>query len=111
MQNIVIERQNANIEALDAELRAVYGELVYGISKHGNQVIVHLADGADAKPAQQVVAAHDEKALTPAQTKQNQLEAERKIYLAEPIAVDATLSELIQRVAWLEKEIRDLRRM
>jgi hypothetical protein len=109
MQDVVFERLDVNVAKLDADLREVYGDKVYGLSRCGKLVMIHLADGADSRLAQQIVDAHDDTVLTPAQVERAQLEAERETYLAEPIAFDITQADLVARVAWLEKEILDLR--
>jgi hypothetical protein len=70
MQNILVEKYNVNTDALDAVLRAAFGEQVFGISTGPHGVIVHLAD--DVTPAQiaqaeQIVIDHDPSILTPEQ--------------------------------------------
>jgi hypothetical protein len=62
MRDVIIQRGNIEVGALDAEVRAALGEAVTGISAYGDQVIVHLQDEF-ATPqriaqAQQIVAAH-----------------------------------------------------
>jgi hypothetical protein len=71
MKNIKIERQNINIAALDATIRAAFGEQVSGISTGPYGVMIHMAD--DVTPAQieqtrQIVADHDETVQTPEQS-------------------------------------------
>lgn len=125
MTDILIER-SANIEALEAELRADLGALVKGVSAGPYGVILHLA--ADAAPhaiqqARAIAAAHDPAILTPgqqaAQTRQQTITQGRRDHAqplnpADYIPGTATpQAELIRtlaaRIAWLEAELRDLR--
>ena len=112
MKNVIVERQNINTQALDGELRAALGALVYGISASRGQVVVHLDSAASAQDeaqAEQIVIDHDASQLTAEQQAQADLEAERDSY-ASPLDPQAiSLEDLASRVAWLEQEIRDLR--
>ena len=100
MQNVIVERQDINVEALDGELRAALGALVYGISLSRGEVVVHLdsaATAADEAQAEQIVVDHDETQLTAEQQAQADLEAERDSY-ASPLDPQAvTLQDLAAR--------------
>jgi hypothetical protein len=122
MKDITIERSAVNIDALDAELRAALGAATSGYSIGGGKVIVHLLDSATPQQealARQVVATHDAARLT----QQQQQEAERQSRLAQSrrdfgaMEIDLapygtqppTIQQLAQKIAWLEREITDLR--
>jgi hypothetical protein len=121
MQHITIQRETVNIEALDAQLRDALGEVVHGISTGPKGVTAHLNDTAtanDLAQAESIVTAHDPSVLTADQqneiARQHQLAASRDANV-EPIdpAIakdqDAVIRLLVQKVAWLEQEIADLR--
>lgn len=121
MQDISFTRESANVEALDAELRAALGALMLGVSAAANTVTVHLAAPAAPDQAQhigQIVRDHDAARLTPRQ----QAELARRAliddarsrhaglldpadFAAEPDAI----RRLADRLAWLELELRELR--
>jgi len=71
MKDILIERWNVNSTALDASLRAAFGEPVFGgISTGSYGVTVHLADDVtieQIEQARQMVIDHDPAILTPEQ--------------------------------------------
>ncbi len=122
MKDIAIERSTVNIDALDAELRAALGAATTGFTIGGGRVTVHLLDSAipaQETLARQIVAAHDSARLT----QQQQLEAERKgkldqarrdygaaeIDLAPYGVQPPPIQQLAQKIAWLERELADLR--
>jgi hypothetical protein len=123
MKDISIERSIVNIDALDSELRAALGELTTGFSTGGGRVIVHLLDAATSQQeglARQIVLAHDPARLTPPQQleaeRQAKLDQARKEYGAAEIDLAVydsqgpIIQQLAQKIAWLEREIADLRR-
>jgi hypothetical protein len=123
MQDITMQRSAINPEALDADLRAALGNTTSGFSTRRGMVIVHLMDDATAEQVSQarsIVEVHDPAQLTPAQqthaTNQARLEQLRS---ADGNALDpadfsgetALMQQLAQKVALLEAELRDLRRL
>ncbi len=123
MKDITIERSIVNIDALDADLRAALGDITTGFSAGGGRVVVHLLDSATPQQetlARQIVLAHDPTRLT----QQQQQEAERRSKLDQArqdygaAEIDLTMydtqepiiQQLAQKIAWLEREIADLRR-
>jgi hypothetical protein len=65
--NIAIERYDINIEALDSQLRAEFGVLIFGISTGPYGVIVHCVDTitpAQIAQVEQIVLDHDPSILT-----------------------------------------------
>jgi hypothetical protein len=121
MQHITIQREDINIKALDAELRGALGEVVHGISTGPQGVTVHLSDAAtanDLAQAESIAANHDPSVLTADQqdeiARQQELAAARDANV-EPIdpaiakGQDAVIQLLVQKIAWLEQEIADLR--
>lgn len=125
MTDILIEHA-ANIEALEAELRADLGALVKGVSAGPYGVMLHLGDQAAARDIQQaraLAAAHDPAVRTPQQIAAGQRQqrlAQGRADHADPLnpadyipGAGAPQAELIARLAarlaWLETEIRDLR--
>lgn len=123
MKDITIERSTVNIDGLDAELRAALGAITTGFSLGGGKVTVHLLDAATPQQeaqARQIVLAHDSARLTPEQQaealRKTRLDQARRDYGATEIdlAPYATqgpmIQQLAQKIAWLEREIADLRR-
>ncbi|MEQ8673205.1 MAG: hypothetical protein RLP44_28040 [Aggregatilineales bacterium] len=121
MIDLIIARQTINSDALDAELRSALAEKVLGISSNGANVTVHLDDTAteaDLLQAESLVIAHDPAQLTPRQqrieTRRDQLDTDRDANTV-PLNLDDYLLQLplirrlAQKIAWLEREIRDLR--
>lgn len=121
MQNVIIQRETVNFGALDDALRTALGELLIGINVGGEQVTVHLDDEVTPEQIDQVrsiVEDHDPTQLTPAQQaeleRQQQLQQMREEN-AQPLDVSAydeqeeSIRQLVARVAWLEREITDLR--
>lgn len=108
MQNInfTIE-QVVNFGALDAEMRAVFGERISGISAIENRVIVHVLEPAegDEALAQAALDAHDPDALTPEQAALRV--AEDAPARAAAIPGWATWDEA-QAVAYIENNVKDL---
>lgn len=121
MREIVIQRVRVNIEGLDADLRTLLGEAFYGISANRQGVIVHLAESVDEDTLMQVeaqVIAHDPDLLTDSQrTRRDRriaIEQARRDYITPLDPADfpdalPVIRALIRRIAWLEREIRDLR--
>jgi hypothetical protein len=123
MKDITIERGVVNIDALDSDLRAALGDSTSGFSVGGGRVIVHLLDSATRQQedqARQIVLTHDPTRLTPQQQQQAERQARldqaRKDYGAAEIDLTVYASQgpiiqqLAQKIAWLEREISDLRR-
>jgi hypothetical protein len=123
MKDITIERAIVNIDALDADLRAALGDSTSGFSVGGGRVIVHLLDAAtrqQEEQARQIVLIHDPARLTQQQQQQAasqaKLDQARRDYGAAEIDLTVYASQgpiiqqLAQKIAWLEREIADLRR-
>lgn len=122
MIDITIDKTNINIEALDADLIAALPGLVSGISTGWYGVTVHLVDNAtqgEIDTAIAIVNAHDSSVKTADQLSEEQ----RKLDLTtsqdanktalEPndyLGETALLQALVNKVAWLEMEIVDLRK-
>lgn len=121
MQNIEITRIGVNIPALDAQLRAQLASQLYGISVSAGKVIVHLTDTATADDfvtIQTLVSEHNPAQLTAVQIKQKaaqeNLQTARSQFTQSLDPDDfrdesASIQTLIERLNWLENEIRDLR--
>jgi hypothetical protein len=123
MKDIAIERGIVNIDALDADLRADLGDITTGFSVVVGTVIVHLLDTATPQQenrARQIVLAHDPTRLTQQQQQQAERQARldqaRRDYGAAEIDLSVYASQgpiiqqLAQKIAWLEREITNLRR-
>jgi hypothetical protein len=123
MKDITIERGIVNIDALDADLRAALGDITSGFSVSGGRVIVHLLDAATRQQedqARQIVLNHDPTRLTQQQQQQAERQAKldqaRKDYGTAEIDLTVYASQgpiiqqLAQKIAWLEREVTDLRR-
>jgi len=123
MKDIIIERSAVNIDALDAELRAALGPATSGFTLGGGKVIVHLVDTAapqQENQARQIILNHDPARLTPEQQadilRRAKLDQARKDYGAAEIDLSLYSSQgpviqlLATKIAWLEREIADLRR-
>lgn len=119
MENIVIERQGINVEALDETLRSTLGEQFRGLSASRGQVVLHMEDGIDQagiSQAMDLVNTHDPTVLTAKQQMEADMESQRVQYAAE-LDVDApenqsadpVVNTILERLVWLEREIRDLR--
>ena len=121
MQNIQIEKRGINFEALNAEVRAEFGEHVSGISTGPYGVIVHLSDDATPEQinrVQQIVQNHDPSVLTAEQQaeieRQQNLEQVRSENGADldTSAYDgegALIQQMAQKIAWLEQEMLEMR--
>jgi hypothetical protein len=122
MLDITIQKNAVNIEALDADLRTALGEVVSGLSLSHEGVTVHLIDKATPMhidQARSIVLAHDPTVLTPAQQaallRRQKLEQSRREQAASEldqtpyIGKDPLLIALAGKIAWLEREIADLR--
>lgn len=118
MRDIFVERKTVNLDALDAELRGIFGAALSGVSFAHGLVTVHLHADADADSEQvrRIVLNHDPDALTPAQQKARdqaaRLEALRKEQTADldpSRFADPLLAELARKLAWLEQEVLSLR--
>ena len=123
MKDITIERTTVNIDALDAELCTALGAVTTGFSLGGGRVIVHLLDSATSQQeslARQIVLTHDPNRLTPEQQanelRKTKLEQARRDFGAAEIdlalysAQTPPVQQLAQKIAWLEREITDIRR-
>jgi hypothetical protein len=121
MYTIEVERHDLNHALLDQELRALAGEAYIGISTRPGVVAAHLTEVAasDVSDAvRQAIRQHDATQLTEAQAQaiadQAALEVARSAN-GVPVNPDdysqnALLQQLARKVAWLEREMRDLRR-
>jgi hypothetical protein len=122
MIDIIVGRASVNIAALDAQLRAALGIITSGFSAGNGQVVVHLletATPAQVDQARAIVIAHDPTALTTAQqaalARRQKLDQSRRDSGASEIDLslytgkDPLLDALARKVAWLEREIADLR--
>lgn len=121
MIDVIITQAEINSDGLDAELRSALAEKMIGVSANGETVTVHLEDRAtqaDQLQVAAIVTAHNAAQLTPRQqeieTRRDQLELDRVANVV-PLNVDDYLLQLpiirnlAQKIAWLEREIRDLR--
>jgi hypothetical protein len=119
MIEVWIDRSDVNIELLDAQLRAVGGDLVYGVSTQRGGVMVYISEAMSEKMRKQlaqIVRTHDSTQMTP----QQEIAAERYTLLQEarsdaPLSTedfngaDTLTRALAKKIAWLEQEIRELR--
>ena len=123
MQTFTMTRDATNVEALDTTLRAALGSPFSGISTHAGIVTVHLADEVSQEQiaqAQLIVETHDPALLTADQRASNDqqqaLTAARNANIT-PLNGDdyttesALIQQLAHKIAWLEQEITDLRRL
>lgn len=112
MDEIVFDRTGFNPELLSQELFDALGGMLSGVSWDDQSIRIHLLTTGTPEVIRAIDtarAAHDPSKLTREQQKQAQLNADRSTF-SDGIDPDiATLRELAERVAWLEREIRDLR--
>lgn len=115
---VVSSPQEPNLEQLDAELRSIFNEIIFGVSANHKEVIVHLTEEASEnqlETARELVLAHNPARLTQAQQAAKQLQTEREKQLAIPLMVQAfenepeSVQQLAEKIAWLELEILTLR--
>lgn len=121
MKTLTIYRQNINVPALDAALRSGLGSQYGGLSTYPDAVLVYLGDEtpfAQEQQAEQIVIDHDPSILTAGQQAElDQQQALAQFRANNPTALnlsayDGTAAEvqtLAAKIAWLEREIRDLR--
>jgi hypothetical protein len=120
MKDVVMQRADVNLEALEMELRAGLGTVILGVSKSGNQIILHAMDSttqAQQDQAQAILIAHDPTKLTPGQqaeqARQQKLDQLRQAYgttdldLAAYSGQAVAVLTLAQKLAWLEAELRN----
>lgn len=121
MYVIEVERGEVNIALLEAQLRTLAGSDYMGLSTRPGVVTAYLTK--DTSPAlfdalRTAMQTHDATQLTPEQAKaiveKTKLEAARAasteaLNLADYAGQDAPVQQLAAKVAWLEREIRDLR--
>jgi hypothetical protein len=107
--------QAINFERLDEELRAELGPHFYGLSYHHGELTVHLAphpDNALEPQIEALIQAHDPEALTEDQAQQAYLQALRQAQTPLPVGgtlePEALLACLLEKVTWLEAEVRTL---
>lgn len=121
MREIVIEREDVNIEALDDALHTALGAVYIGLSTRPNTLILHLTDASTVgqrAQARQIALDHDATQLTVEQQRrvfrrqqlaqlraQNASDIDPADYASESPSVLA----LAQKIAWLEQELRELR--
>ena len=120
MYTIEVERRDVNIALLERDLRALCGAVYTGLSTRPGVVVAYLSNQADMALLDAVRAAiqqHDATQLTEEQaqalTDKVALDIARST-TGEPVrldefAADPLLLRLAEKVAWLEREIRDLR--
>jgi hypothetical protein len=120
MYTIEVERADLNIALLERDLQAMGGGFYAGLSARPGLVTAYLSDDADAGLLEAVRGAirqHDAAQLTEEQAREMAdkaaLEAARSAS-REPVEPDEfagnpLLMRLAAKVAWLEREIRDLR--
>lgn len=116
MQSLTVYPKAAiNFERLDEELRDQLGQQFYGLSYHHGELVVHLADRLDENPQSRVEAiieAHDPAVFSQEQARQEQLsalrEAQSPLNLSDAPDADAIMLHLLEKVAWLEAEMRHL---
>src|SRR5690606_7008291 len=120
MQDIWLQQELVNIDALDEILRANLGEVVAGVSTSRGQLVIHLSDAASLNQvaeAKRLFEEHDPSQLS----KRQQIQAERQAALAElqqhgtgAINLEdfrneaASIQHLAKRVALLELQLQEL---
>lgn len=121
MQNLEIVQASVNSAVLESELRTGLGDKFVGFSTGRGMVVVHLTDSVtedDLALTQSIVTDHDATELTPRQirqqTRQQAIQTARSQFTQPLDATDysgesADIQALVNRVIWLEQEIRDLR--
>jgi len=112
MDEIVFDRTGFNPELLSQELFDALGESLSGVSWDDQIIRIHLLTTGTPdviRAIDMARTAHDPSQLTREQQKQAQLDADRSTFSDAIDPVTATLPELAERLAWLEREIRDLR--
>jgi hypothetical protein len=112
MDEIVFDRTGFNPELLSQELFDALGESLSGVSWDDQIIRIHLLTMGTPEVIRAIDmarAAHDPSLLTREQQKQGQLDSDRASFADSIDPVTATLAELAERLAWLEREIRDLR--
>lgn len=123
MKTHTIQLAAANPLGLDYDLRAALTTRFYGLTYDGQHVTLVLDDTITAdqlRQAQTIVATHDPARLTPDQQADvldaAKLDQARKDYAAAELDIqpyqgkDALLEKLAQKVLWLERELKDLRK-
>lgn len=121
MREILIEREDINVEALDDALRTALDTAYIGLSTRPNVIVLHLAGTttpAQRNQARQLVINHDSSQRTQAQQKRQQRrqrlaqlrQANRDDINTDDYTLELPLLRaLAQKIAWLEQEIRELR--
>jgi hypothetical protein len=121
MQTLVFAPMRVNFDALDEQLRAELGEACYGISTQKGALMVFLRDGSDEatrQRAETIVRAHNPAQPSTSQQQIAQRQADlQKLREANTTpfdpktlpTLDPTLKFLLERVQWLEAELREMR--
>lgn len=119
MQQIEVERRQINSQALTAELRAVLGEQMLGLSTRPDAIVVYLADGPiDETEIRRIVTNHDPAQLTARQQAQQQRRADlvaaraeqnEVLNVSEFESLSPAMRQLARKLRWLELEVRSLR--
>jgi hypothetical protein len=120
MYAIEVERLTFNAALLERDLRAMCGEVYVGISTRPGVVTAYLTNDASAdllEPVRKLIEQHDASQLTEEQVKaavnRAALEAARQtrgdFLNPDAFSQNALLQQLAAKLAWLEREISDLR--
>ncbi len=119
MIELKVERNDVNVELLDAQLRAIGGDAFYGLSVQRGGITLCVSETASDTVQKQLMQAarqHDAAQVTDQQKAETEradiLLERRKEPLLNPeeyVTSDALLRALADKVAWLEQEVRDLR--
>jgi len=119
MQNIETRLdKRPNLRLLHEEIEAQLGAAFVGLSGRGKVLTLHLEDGAteaDIDTARSTAESHDSQQMTAEQQKARQLETDRDSELSARLNENdysgetALIQALARKVAWLEREVADLR--
>lgn len=121
MKSFEVERQQTNVQALDSDIREALGATFLGLSTQEGKVILHFAEdvsGTQMKLARDKAVLHDPDILSASQeaelARQQNIVTSRErmktsLDVAEFASETSMVKTLVERVAWLEAEVRDLR--
>ena len=121
MIEIIIERENVNVEALDFALRSALDSVFIGLSTLPNRIVLYLSDDSTQDQrgqARRLTLNHDPIQRTPEQ--QRRLARRQKLAQfreqnsddlnpADYDSEQAIIRTLAQKIAWLEQELHALR--
>ncbi len=116
MESLVFHpEQPINIERLDEDLRAALGQQFYGLSYHHRELVVHVADAREGAPISRIEAllqAHNPDSLSHEQAQLHHLhtlrQAQTPLEQGDTLDAETLLPQLVEKVAWLEAELRRL---